>query len=98
MRLSVRACQAHIAMLRSTVEETASTPGREGTQSVAHLHGVVLIVTEHLQRVAALFDQCREVRFKSVLDEAERRPPPRAEGGGALSRVGERRRRSCAVR
>ena len=90
VRLSVRACQAHIAMLRSTVEETASTPGREGTQSVAHLHGVVLIVTEHLQRVAALFDQCREVRFKSVLDEAERRRrrAPRAAARSAASANG----------
>jgi syntaxin 18 len=42
--------------------------------------GVVLIITEYLQRVAASFDSCREVRFKKVLAEAEhkrrRAPPP----------------------
>ena len=79
VRLSVKACQAHITMLKSTVQEVEAAK-TEGVQGVAHMHGVVLIVTEILQRVAASFDQCREVRFKKVLAEAEhrrRRAPPR---------------------
>ena len=79
VRLSVKACQAHITMLKSTVQEVEAAK-MEGVQGVAHMHGVVLIVTEMLQRVAASFDQCREVRFKKVLAEAEhrrRRAPPR---------------------
>ena len=79
VRLSVKACQAHITMLKSTVQEVEAAKS-EGVQGVAHMHGVVLIVTEILQRVAASFDQCREVRFKKVLAEAEhrrRRAPPR---------------------
>ena len=79
VRLSVKACQAHITMLKSTVQEVEAAKS-EGVQGVAHMHGVVLIVTEMLQRVAASFDQCREVRFKKVLAEAEhrrRRAPPR---------------------
>ena len=79
VRLSVKACQAHITMLKSTVQEVEAAK-TEGVQGVAHMHGVVLIVTEMLQRVAASFDQCREVRFKKVLAEAEhrrRRAPPR---------------------
>lgn len=81
VRLSVKACQAHIGLLRSTVEETVA--GRkEGPQGIAHLHGVVLILAEYLQRVTASFDQCREVRFRKVLAEAERKrrraPPPPA--------------------
>ena len=78
VRLSVKACQAHITMLKSTVQEVEAAK-TEGVQGVAHMHGVVLIVTEMLQRVAASFDQCREVRFKKVLAEAEhrrRRAPP----------------------
>ena len=79
VRLSVKACQAHITMLKSTVQEVEAAK-TEGVQGVAHMHGVLLIVTEMLQRVAASFDQCREVRFKKVLAEAEhrrRRAPPR---------------------
>ena len=79
VRLSVKACQAHITMLKSTVQEVEAAK-TEGVQGVAHMHGVVLIVTEMLQRVAASFDQCRKVRFKKVLAEAEhrrRRAPPR---------------------
>ena len=89
VRLSVQACQAHVDMLKSTVQARAA--GKEDTpQTVAHLHGVVLIVTERLAKVASAFDQCREVRFKKVLAEADRKrrraPPPRAfarpRGGG----------------
>ena len=79
VRLSVKACQAHITMLKSTVQEVEAAK-TEGVQGVAHMHGVVLIVTEMLQRVVASFDQCRKVRFKKVLAEAEhrrRRAPPR---------------------
>ena len=79
VRLSVKACQAHITMLKSTVQEVEAGK-TEGVQGVAHMHGVVLILTEFLQRVAASFDQCREVRFKKVLAAAEhrrRRAPPR---------------------
>ena len=81
VRLSVQACQAHVDMLKSTVQARAA--GKEDTpQTVAHLHGVVLIVTERLAKVASAFDQCREVRFKKVLAEADRKrrraPPPRA--------------------
>mmetsp|Transcript_12614 Transcript_12614/g.30444 ORF Transcript_12614/g.30444 Transcript_12614/m.30444 type:complete len:321 (+) Transcript_12614:90-1052(+) len=88
VRLSVKAYQAHIGLLKSTVEETAAGR-REGAQVVAHLHGVVLILTEYLQRVAASFDECREVRFKKVLAEAEHKrrrappPPPPAAPSGA---------------
>ena len=81
VRLSVQACQAHVDMLKSTVQARAA--GKEDTpQTVAHLHGVVLIVTERLAKVASGFDKCREVRFKKVLAEADRKrrraPPPRA--------------------
>jgi len=79
VRLSVKACQAHITMLKSTVQEVEAGK-TEGVQGVAHMHGVVLILTEFLQRVAASFDQCREVRFKKVLASAEhrrRRAPPK---------------------
>ena len=78
VRLSVKACQAHIGLLRSTVEEIAAGR-RVGAQGIAHLHGVVLILTEYLQRVAAAFDRCREVRFRKVLrtaDHKRRRAPP----------------------
>ena len=51
VRLSVQACQAHVEMLKSTVQARAA--GKEDTpQTVAHLHGVVLIVTERLAKVA----------------------------------------------
>jgi syntaxin 18 len=38
VRLSVKACQAHIGLLRSTVEEIVRAR-REGPQGIAHLHG-----------------------------------------------------------
>jgi syntaxin 18 len=79
VRLSVEACQAHVDMLRSVVTRRAAAE-TDPPQAVAHLHGVVLIVTERLAAVAAGFDACREVRFRKVLAEAERkrlRAPPR---------------------
>lgn len=79
VRLSVEACQAHVDMLRSVVTRRAAAK-TDPPQAVAHLHGVVLIVTERLAAVAAGFDACREVRFRKVLAEAERkrlRAPPR---------------------
>tara|TARA_B110000977_G_scaffold201877_1_gene299664 strand:+ start:12473 stop:13495 length:1023 start_codon:yes stop_codon:yes gene_type:complete len=72
VRLSVQACQAHVDMLKSMVQAMAST-NQNTPHAIAHLHGVVLIVTERLARVASAFDQCREVRYKKVLAEAERR-------------------------
>ena len=81
VRLSVQACQAHVDMLKSTVQEHAAARA-DGPQGIAHIHGVVLILTEYLARVAAAFDRCREVRFKRVLAEAERKrrraPAPKA--------------------
>ena len=57
VRLSVQACQAHVDMLKSTVQEHAAARA-DGPQGIAHMHGVVLIVTEYLARVAAAFDRC----------------------------------------
>ena len=93
MRLSVQACQAHVDMLKSTVQARAAAK-TDTPQGVAHLHGVVLIVTERLAAVAAAFDRCREVRFKKVLAEAERkrrRAPPRVR---SRDRVPSRRKRA----
>lgn len=88
VRLSVEACQAHVDMLRSVVTRRAAAK-TDPPQAVAHLHGVVLIVTERLAAVAAGFDACREVRFRKVLAEAERkrlRAPPRVVGApGSLA-------------
>ena len=85
-------------MLRSVVMRRAAAK-TDPPQAVAHLHGVVLIVTERLAAVAAGFDACREVQVRKVLAEAERkrlRAPPRVVGApGSLRRrsgiVGERR-------
>lgn len=37
-------------------------------QNVAHLHGVVLILAEHLGEVSALFDSCRAQRYSAIME------------------------------
>ena len=63
VRLSVTACQAHVDMLKATVLALAEKQ-QDSKQTVAHLHGVVLIITERLAAVANAFDECRTVRFR----------------------------------
>jgi syntaxin 18 len=86
VRLSVTACQAHVDMLKATVLALAEKQ-QDSKQTVAHLHGVVLIITERLAAVANAFDECRTVRFRKVLVEADRRRR-RAPASGSCFRVG----------
>ncbi|CAI9295917.1 unnamed protein product [Lactuca saligna] len=83
----VKACKEQIDILKSSItDEEANGKGWLGIRgdnanadTVAHKHGVVLILSESLHSVTSQFDQLRAVRFQEAINRAmPRRKPKRA--------------------
>lgn len=74
----VEACRKKIEILQNSIESKeikgpiVTWLGVQGdfvnADVIAHKHGVVLILSEHLQSITALFDQLRVARFRGVID------------------------------
>lgn len=74
----VKACREQIENLKNSIEskerkrQTVTWLGVQGdaanAEDIAHKHGVVLILSEQLHSITALFDQLRAVRFREVID------------------------------
>lgn len=78
----VEACREQIEILKRSIESKERKGlietwlgvwlGVQGDVAnadvVAHKHGVVLILSEHLQSIASLLDQLRTARFREVID------------------------------
>lgn len=82
----VKACKEQIDILKNSItDEEANSKGWLGIRSdanadtIAHKHGVVLILSERLHSVTSQFDQLRAVRFQDAINRAiPRRKPKRA--------------------
>ncbi|MFQ6655541.1 hypothetical protein Gotur_026060 [Gossypium turneri] len=73
----VKACKEQIDVLKNCInDEEASSKGWLGisyssnADTIAHKHGVVLILSEKLHSVTAQFDQMRAVRFQEAINRA----------------------------
>ncbi|KAI7747275.1 hypothetical protein M8C21_022649 [Ambrosia artemisiifolia] len=83
----VKACKEQIDVLKTSItDEEANSKGWLGIRAdsanadtIAHKHGVVLILSENLHSVTSQFDQLRAVRFQDAINRAmPRRKPKRA--------------------
>ncbi|KAL9230180.1 hypothetical protein vseg_005566 [Gypsophila vaccaria] len=74
----VKSCQNQIEILKSSInDEEATTKGWLGIRAdgsnadtIAHKHGVVLILSEKLHSVTSEFDRLRAIRFQHTLNRA----------------------------
>lgn len=77
----VKACQEQIDILKASInDEEASSKGWLGIRAdssnadtIAHKHGVVLILSEKLHSVTSEFDRLRAIRFQDALNKARPR-------------------------
>ncbi|KAH8496961.1 hypothetical protein H0E87_019617 [Populus deltoides] len=73
----IKACKEQIDILKDSINnEEASTKGWLGIKAdtsnadtIAHKHGVVLILSEKLHSVTARFDQLRAIRFQDAINK-----------------------------
>ncbi|KAL9324517.1 hypothetical protein ACSQ67_009374 [Phaseolus vulgaris] len=74
----IKTCQEQIDILKNSINQEEETSkgwlGIAATKSnadtIAHKHGVVLILSERLHTVTAQFDQLRAVRFQDAINKA----------------------------
>ncbi|KMT18288.1 hypothetical protein BVRB_2g024510 [Beta vulgaris subsp. vulgaris] len=73
----VKLCQKQIDVLKASInDEEANSKGWLGIRmasnadTIAHKHGVVLILSEKLHSVTSEFDRLRAIRFQDVLNRA----------------------------
>ncbi|PWA90152.1 SNARE-complex protein Syntaxin-18 N-terminal [Artemisia annua] len=84
----VKACKEQIDILKTSItNEEVNSKGWLGgirgdhanADTIAHKHGVILILSEKLHSVTSQFDQLRAVRFQEAINRAmPRRKPKRA--------------------
>ncbi|KAK9819333.1 hypothetical protein WJX74_007336 [Apatococcus lobatus] len=64
--VSIKACTQNVAKLKdgaaADVKSAAAQPGRQ--QLATHRLGMVLLLSERLQAIGSVFDQCRSARFQ----------------------------------
>ncbi|GAX82039.1 hypothetical protein CEUSTIGMA_g9467.t1 [Chlamydomonas eustigma] len=76
--LVIKTCSQQIDRLKDSVQEAQQRVDAQSTQrqlngqAAAHLHGMVLILAEQLQRVAATFDMLRVQRYQQKLKETQK--------------------------
>ncbi|KAL4575044.1 hypothetical protein LXL04_021884 [Taraxacum kok-saghyz] len=83
----VKACKEQIDILKTSItDEESNAKGWLGIRAdnsnldtIAHKHGVVLILSETLHSVTSQFDQLRAVRFQEAINRAmpRRKPKPK---------------------
>ncbi|OMO68417.1 hypothetical protein CCACVL1_19952 [Corchorus capsularis] len=73
----IKACKDQIDILKNSINnEEASSKGWLGIKdssnadTIAHKHGVVLILSEKLHSVTAQFDKLRAIRFQDAINKA----------------------------
>ncbi|KAL8462941.1 hypothetical protein ACS0TY_033814 [Phlomoides rotata] len=89
----IKACKDQIDVLKnSIIDEEAKSKGWLGIKSdnlnadtVAHKHGVVLILSEKLHLVTSQFDQLRGLRFQEAINRATPRRKPKQSGPTAVA-------------
>ncbi|CAI9104147.1 OLC1v1002770C1 [Oldenlandia corymbosa var. corymbosa] len=91
----IKTCKEQIDVLKNTInDEEANSRGWLGAKSdtsnadtIAHKHGVVLILSEKLHSVTSHFDKLRAVRFQDALNRVTPRRNPRKIGKGDVEEV-----------
>ncbi|KAJ0489492.1 hypothetical protein HanHA300_Chr12g0444721 [Helianthus annuus] len=81
----VKACKEQIDVLKTSItDEEVNSKGWLGIRAdnanadtIAHKHGVVLILSEKLHSVTSQFDQLRAVRFQDAINRAMPRRKPK---------------------
>ncbi|KAL8487087.1 hypothetical protein ACS0TY_023680 [Phlomoides rotata] len=89
----IKACKDQIDVLKNSItDEEAKSKGWLGIRSdnlnadtVAHKHGVVLILSEKLHLVTSQFDQLRGLRFQEAINRATPRRKPKQSGPTAVA-------------
>ncbi|KAK3024659.1 hypothetical protein RJ639_044275 [Escallonia herrerae] len=74
----IKACQEQIDVLKTSInDEEATAKGwlairsdKSNADTIAHKHGVVLILSERLHSVTSKFDQMRAIRFQDAINRA----------------------------
>ncbi|XP_010462009.1 PREDICTED: syntaxin-81-like [Camelina sativa] len=83
--LFIKTCKEQIDILKNSIRnEEANSKGWLGlpadnfnADTIAHKHGVVLILSEKLHSVTAQFDQLRATRFQDIINRATPRRKPK---------------------
>lgn len=97
----IKACKDQIDILKTSIsDEESISKGWLGVKSdgsnadtIAHKHGVVLILSEKLHSVTSQFDQLRAIRFREAINRAtprrkvKRVPPPNISDNSSLKNV-----------
>ncbi|KAJ4719912.1 syntaxin-81 [Melia azedarach] len=73
----IKACKEHIDILKNSInDDEAKSKGWLGLRAdnsnadtIAHKHGVVLILSEKLHSISAQFDQLRAIRFQDTINK-----------------------------
>ncbi|KAL7108760.1 hypothetical protein ACP275_06G134200 [Erythranthe tilingii] len=81
----IKACKEQIDVLKNSInDEEANSKGWLGIRSdnlnadtIAHKHGVVLILSEKLHSVTSQFDQLRALRFQEAINRVTPRRKPK---------------------
>lgn len=81
----IKACQEQINVLKTSInDEKTNSKGwlgirgdKSNADTIAHKHGVVLILSERLHSVTSQFDQLRAIRFQDAINRAMPRRKPR---------------------
>ncbi|KAK4284283.1 hypothetical protein QN277_001138 [Acacia crassicarpa] len=74
----IKACQQQIDVLKNSINDEEENSkvwlgiaaAKSNADTIAHKHGVVLILSERLHSVTAQFDQLRAVRFQDAINRA----------------------------
>ncbi|KAG4992010.1 hypothetical protein AAZX31_09G167600 [Glycine max] len=74
----IKTCQEQIDILKNSINQEEETSKhwlgiattKSNADTIAHKHGVVLILSERLHSVTAQFDQLRAVRFQDAINKA----------------------------
>ncbi|CAI5977090.1 unnamed protein product [Closterium sp. NIES-64] len=77
----VKECKEGIEALRCRLPPPGGAMGRNA-QLTAHQHGVVLILTEHLQLLSSTFERLRSTRLQRMLADSQRQRQGGGQGGG----------------
>ncbi|CAI5531385.1 unnamed protein product [Closterium sp. Naga37s-1] len=77
----VKECKEGIEALRRRLPPPGGAAGRNA-QLTAHQHGVVLILTEHLQLLSSTFERLRSTRLQRMLADSQRQRQGGGPGGG----------------
>ncbi|XP_022133683.1 syntaxin-81 [Momordica charantia] len=80
----IKACQEQIDILKNNInEDETHSKGWLGVRAddanadtIAHKHGVVLILSERLHSVTSQFDKLRAIRFQDIINKAVPRRKP----------------------